>query len=418
MNYFYLMLMFHTIKHSLKSILSSYLKLMIYKFTFISLLVANCMTFAIAAPYIPTSPTQVLEILPANSSATSKEFTNFRALLITNPNNINAATELAQLYIERSRSEGDPRYLGYAQAALAPWWKLTKPPIEVLILRATILQSTHHFDQSLADLDKLLNQDPGNGQAWITRATILQVQGKYAEAYKSCEQLYTLASNLVTLTCATNIHNLSGQAVKSYQKLKTTYANSNETNPSIQVWVLTLLAEMATRLGENVAAEQFFQQAINIEDPDSYLLGAYSDYLLDQKRSFEVIKLLRTQTKVDALLLRYAEALKIIKPAEAGIQIESLKQRFAAAMLRGDTVHQREHSRFELRLMNNPIRAMQIAKKNWEIQKEPADARVYLEAAIASKDNAAIQTMTQWLATTHLEDIALAKLITKYKSAS
>ncbi len=389
---------------------------MIFKFTFISLLLASCLTVATAAPYIPTNPAQVLETLPANSSVTSKEFKNLKALLSINRNNIAVATELAQLYIERSRSEGDPRYLGYAEAALASWWKLREPPIEVLILRATILQSTHHFDQSLVDLDQLLNRDPRNGQAWITRATILQVQGKYAEAYKSCEQLYTLASRLVTLTCATNIHNLSGQAVKSYQKLKTTYADSNETNPSIRVWVLTLLAEMATRLGDNVAAEQYFQQAIKIEEPDSYLLGTYSDYLLDQKRAQEVIKLLKLQTKVDALLLRYAEALKIINSADSALQIDTLKQRFAAAMLRGDTVHQREHSRFELRLMNNPTRAMQIAKQNWEIQKEPADARVYLEAAIASKDIAAIQTMTQWLATYHLEDIALTKLMTKYKS--
>ena len=131
-----------------------------------------------------------------------------------------------------------------------------------------------------------------------------------------------------------------------------------------------------------------------------------------------MIQLLKTKTRIDALLLRYTEALKATKSAEANIQIEALKQRFAAAMLRGDTVHQREQSRFELRLMQNPARAMQIAKLNWEVQKEPADARVYLEAATAARDNAAIQIMTQWLATHHLEDAALTKIVTNYKSAS
>lgn len=371
-----------------------------------------------AAPYIPSSPAQVLEKLPANSATSSTEFKRLRAVLNAEPNNVDVATQLAKLYIERSRIEGDPRYLGYAQAALAPWWKLNEPPIEVLVLRATLLQSTHHFDRSLVDLDKVLKLDPKNGQAWITRATILQVQAKYAKAYKSCEHLYAIAPTLITLTCATNIHNLSGQALKSYAKLKTAYAESGEANPSIQVWVLTLLAEMATRLNDIKAAEQYYQQAIKIEDPDSYLLGVYSDFLLDQQRPQEVIRLLKTRTRIDALLLRYAEALEVTKSAEATIQIEALKQRFAAAMLRGDTVHQREQSRFELRLMHNPARAMQIAKLNWAVQKEPADARVYLEAAIAAKDNAAIQTMTQWLATDHLEDVALTKIITKNKSAS
>ena len=371
-----------------------------------------------ASPYIPNNPAQVLEKLPVNSATSSKEFKHLRAILNADPNNPVIAIQLAKLYIERSRIEGDPRYLGYAQAALAPWWKLNAPFIEVLVLRATILQSTHHFDQSLVDLDKVLKLDPKNGQAWITRATILQVQAKYTEAYQSCEHLYSIAPPLITLTCATNIHNLSGQAQKSYAKLEIAYAASGEENPSIQIWVLTLLAEMAMRLNNSKAAEQYFQQAIKIEDPNSYLLGAYSDFLLDQQRSQQVIQLLKTKTRIDALLLRYVEALKTTKSSEADIQIEVLKQRFAAAMMRGDTVHQREQSRFELRLMHNPALALQIAKLNWEVQKEPADARVYLEAATAAKDSAAIQTITQWLATHHLEDVALTKIFTKYQSNS
>lgn len=393
-------------------------KIMILKFILTSFVLSISITDLIAAPYIPGSLSQVLETIPINAGIASKEFKKLRAELNTDPNNVALATQLAQKFIERSRIEGDPRYLGYAQAVLGPWWKMSNPPIEIMVLRATLLQSTHHFDESILDLDKVLKSDPNNGQAWVTRATILQVQGKYVEAYASCEHLYKLTSSLITVTCATNIRNLSGQAASSYQKLKNVYAASNETNPTIQVWVLTLLAEMAVRQGDNVAAEQYFQQAMKVEDPDSYLLGAYSDFLLDQKRSQEVVKLLKTKTKIDALLLRYTEALLASNATEAGLQIETLKQRFAAALLRNDTVHQREYSRFELRLMHNPIKALQIAKLNWEVQKEPADARVYLEAAIAAKDKASIQTMLQWLATKKLEDVTLNKMATNYQSAS
>ena len=391
---------------------------MILKFIVINFLLALCIPCAFAAPYIPSNPGQVLETIPPNASITSKEFKQLRASINAEPNNIGLAAQLAKKFIERSRIEGDPRYLGYAQAVLAPWWKMSNPPIEVMVLRATLLQSTHHFDQSLADLDKVLKLNPINGQAWLTRAIILQVQGKYPEAYASCEHLYKLTSNLITVTCATNIRNLSGQAESSYQKLKKVYAESKETNPTIQVWVLTLLAEMSVRQGDNVAAEHYFQQAMKVEDPDSYLLGAYSDFLLDQKRPQEVIKLLKTKTKIDALLLRYTEALVASNSAEAALQTETLKQRFAAALLRGDTVHQREYSRFELRLMHNPIKALQIAKQNWDVQKEPADVRVYLEAAIAAKDKVAMQTITQWLTVKKLEDVTLNKIVTNYKSAS
>ena len=375
----------------------------------------SCNQIAGATPYIPNNPNQVLEILPANTNATQAEFKSLSRQLSDNPKDIALAVKLARLYIERSREEGDPRYLGYAEAVLAPWWKLSNPPVDILVLRATLLQSTHQFDKSLADIDEVLKLDSANAQAWITRATILQVQGKYAAALKSCEQLYTLASPLITITCTSNIQSLSGKAAQSYHQLKASYAQNLEANPSIQGWILTLLAEMATRLGDDIAAEQYFKQAMKIGEADSYLLGAYADFLLDKKRPHQVIALLKTKTTIDPLLLRYAEALKAIDSAQAVLHINSLQQRFAAATMRGDSVHQREQSRFELRLMNNPQRALALAKLNWQIQKEPADARIYLEAAIAMHDKNEASTVIHWLAANQQEDATLNSIISKHK---
>ena len=376
----------------------------------------TCNQIACATPYIPSSPEQVLERLPASTNASQTEFKNLTAQLSAHPNDIGLAVKLARLYIERSRAEGDPRYLGYAEAVLAPWWKLSNPPVDILVLRATLLQSTHQFDKSLADLDAVLKSDSANGQAWITRATILQVQGKYAAALKSCEQLYAIAPPLITTTCLSNIQSLSGKATQSYHALKAAYVQSSEIDPSIQVWILTLLAEMAARLGDDIAAEQYFQNAMKTEEPDGYLLGAYSDFLLDKKRPQEVVKLLKTKTRIDPLLLRYAEALKAINSTQTNVQTSALKHRFAAATMRGDTVHQREQSRFELRLRSNPKRALALAKLNWQIQKEPADARLYLEAAIAMHDKNEASTVINWLAANQQEDATLSRMISKYKS--
>ena len=388
------------------------------KWFYLALLLYCCAVEA--KPYIPSDKNEVLEKLPINTDISSSNYKALRTQLSANPKNVDVAVKLARLYIDRARDEGDPRYLGYAQAALAPWWQIAKPPIDVIILRATLYQSTHQFDRSLKDLDTALKLNPNNAQAWITRATILQVQGKYEQALTSCEHLYALAPSLITLTCISNVRNLNGDALKSYQELKQGYqlaADKNsaiQLNPAIQVWVLTLLAEMAVRLDDIIAAEQTFTQAINIEKPDSYLLGAYADFLLDQHRPQQVIKLLKDKTSNDALLLRYAEALNNAHSADALLQIQSLQQRFAAAMLRADTVHQREQSRFELRLMHNPAKALEIAKQNWLVQKEPADARVFLEAAIAANDKKAVATMVNWLETNHLEDVTLQTIIKKY----
>ena len=368
-----------------------------------------------ASPYVPSSSDQVLEKLPFSLQSSANPISILHKQLTANPNDLPLATKLAKLYIEQSRIEGDPRYLGYAQAALSPWWSLQKPPVEVQVIRATLLQSTHQFDAALADLESVLKLDSANGQAWITRATILQVQGKYAQAMESCEQLKPLAPALITLTCISNIQNLNGQAESSYQMLKTAFDQdtdeNTEKNTGVDIWVLTLLAEMSNRLGKYNEAEDYFTKAIALENTDSYLLGAYSDFLLDQQRPQEVIKLLKNKTNIDALLLRYAQALQIVDVGQAKKHTEHLKQNFAAAALRKDTVHLREQSRFELKLMHNPARALTLAKNNWQTQKEPADIRVYLEAALGAKNKAELQIIKKWIANNKLQDATVNQLI-------
>jgi predicted Zn-dependent protease len=83
---------------------------------------------------------------PAGSRLTASIATSLpSALAVISPGNLKLAAALAQRYIEQARLEGDPRYLGYAESVLGPWWKQAQPPSEILVLRATLRQSTHQF---------------------------------------------------------------------------------------------------------------------------------------------------------------------------------------------------------------------------------------------------------------------------------
>ena len=74
--------------------------------------------------------------------------------------------------------------------------------------------------------------------------------------------------------------------------------------------------------------------------------------------------------------------------------------RFEAAHLRGDTVHQREEARFALAVERDPARALRLAQQNWMIQREPADARILMEAAVAAGAPRAAAPALSWLADT------------------
>ncbi len=61
-------------------------------------------------------------------------------------------------------------------------------------------------------------------------------------------------------------------------------------------------------------------------------------------------------------------------------------------------------------------RALQLARENWAEQREPADARVLLEAALAAGEPAAAAPVQAWLADSGLESVALRALAARLKA--
>ena len=379
----------------------------------ISLLCACLPLLTLAAPYTPKDGGAVIEQLPRRADATQLELRALRQQLNTTPQDLALASGLAQRYIGLARSETDPRYLGYAQAALAPWWRQATPPVPVRLLRATILQSTHQFGPALQDLDAVIAQEPGNGQAWLTRATVLTVQGDYAQATAACARLSTLTTQLVTVTCLANIASVTGRAASSERMLDLTLQRSSGAAPGLESWALSLLAEMATRRGETALAEARYKTALAQQPRDSYLLGAYADFQLDRQRPQDVVKLLQDQQRIDALLLRYALALQALPGRQTAFLAAKaeLAARFHAAMQRGDTVHQREQARFVLFLQQDAPAALRLAQQNWAIQKEVPDMRILLEAALAARNDGAAQPVLAWIAANGVEDTVLQGLV-------
>ena len=90
--------------------------------------------------------------------------------------------------------------------------------------------------------------------------------------------------------------------------------------------------------------------------------------------------------------------------------IELLKARFAACAARGEVTHRREEARFTLALLHEPRRALSLAKANWAVQREPADARIVMEAAQGSAEPTACRPVLAWMKNNRIEDVHLALL--------
>ncbi len=365
---------------------------------------------AFPEPYRPTDDAQVLERLSFKASdPITRELDTLRGDLRRNPRDLESAVKLATRYIEQGRSEGDPRFLGQAQAVLSPWWNEPTPPPVALLLRATIRQNAHEFDQALADLDQVLGMQPTNAQAWLTKASILQVQARYDDARRACQPLARLAASHVLLGCLSDIAGVTGQSKKGQELLQQALADSALSGRE-RIWLATILAETASRTGAIREAEQYFAEAFKVGIKDQYLLSAYADYLLDQHRYQDVISLLQSEMRADGLLLRLALAERSLRMPSADQHQAELAARFAASRERGTTVHVREEARFTLALLRDAPRALSLAQANWNVQREPADARILLESALADGNRTAAQPVLDWLNRNHVEDFRLRQL--------
>lgn len=380
------------------------------------LLLASLLTgnFAAAEPYRPTDAATVLERLPMNrGDERARSLAADRARLAAAPKNPELAMKVASAYYALAGAEGDPRYIGYAEAAMAPWATDANAPTDILYMRAKLLQWRHEYNLALALFAKALQRDPGHYETLSGRSAVLTVLADYAGARRDCETMRLREKELYWSSCLAYIDGQTGQAAKAERQLADLLARHASGSPEGQLWLLTRLADLATRLGRNADAEAYYRRALALNITSQYLLSNYGDFLIDTGRPAEAVALLRDWVRSDVLLLRLTLAAQAMKIPEFKTYAQTLRERFAAAGMRGDTLHRQEESRFQLSVEGNKTRALELAVANWAIQREPYDARILLEAAVAAGRRDAAQPVLDWLAQSKHEDPQLTALAQK-----
>jgi hypothetical protein len=370
-----------------------------------------------AAPRVPTDDSEVLETLPGKpGDPAAAELRRLRAGVQAAPRNPDAAARLARRYFDMAMAEGDPRYVGYAEAALRPWPEAGATPVEILVLHGMLRQYRHDFARGMADFDLALKADPANTEARAWRAAILMVQADYAAARRECALLAENATELHATACTTYVEATTGQAQAAHAQLAAALARRTGVDPAFHVWIQTRLAEMAWRSGDLAAAEVHFRKGLGLSVNDNFLLAAYADFLLEQGRAAEVMPLLKDWARSDTLLLRLALAARALKLPVSERHVRALGDRFADAALRGEKLHLQEEARFLLDLKGDTRAALAAASENYRAQREPRDALVLLEAALAARDPAAAAPALEWLASSGFESSRMRELALKLKA--
>jgi hypothetical protein len=376
-----------------------------------------------AAPFTPANDSDVVERLPLSATDPSaRRLQSLRKQLEAKPDDVALRIEIARRYFDLSMAQGDPRYVGYASAALTPLDKTAPTGNAALTagywqIKGMLQQYSHDFDGALASLDKASLANPMSPDPMAWRSAIHMVQANYPKAQAECEALKSLGQPLTTPLFATGCSQYvlahSGGAAglqNAFDTLSAAVKAEPNAAPELMLWELTRLAEMAIRLKRPDEADAYFQRALKLGVTDQFLLGAYADFLLMQKKPEAVINLLADWERSDILLLRLALAGKVTGNKKAADWANNLRDRFTEAAKRGDRLHEQEAARFELDIENNPKKALALAANNYKLQKEPRDAEVLMRTALAAKDAAAAEPALTWLKQNKYEDAQLTDL--------
>jgi tetratricopeptide (TPR) repeat protein len=360
-------------------------------------------TAALATPRVPERDDEVLATLPRGVGHSSIELRAQAAA------RLDVAIPLAQFYISQSRASGDLRFLGYAQALLAPWHDRSPPIPAVLVLEATVLQSRHSFTAALGELDRALAAQPDDLQAWLTRATVLRVLGRYQEARGSCERL-SAADPVIAELCTQSVRALEGHLSSAYDALRG--LPEAALSGAAGAWRCSELGEMAARRGDTAQAERWYRAALDLAPDDIYTRGAYADLLLASNRAAETLRLLQGYESMEPLLLRIAIAQQSLGDLKALARSrELLASAFTVEEQRGEEVHRREQARFLLDVTHEAHAALSVARENWRTQREPADALILVRTAQAAGDPAAAGPAVEFVQRNGLEDSLLAEYL-------
>ncbi|TGN39564.1 hypothetical protein E5Q11_11895 [Marinobacter confluentis] len=322
----------------------------------------------------------------------------------TPPADPNRLADLIQAQIQQARSTGDPRFTGYAEGLLQQWnGQMTD---RLRVLKATIDQSNHRFEQARNGLTDLIgsNTDPQQAiQARLMLANIELVQGRYDAAAEHCNELTQRLPGLIAASCQAQAQARTGQPVAAYQQLKQQFANAGNATETARIWALGTLGDLAAQL-DNPAAKTYWLALLSADPDDLYTRAQLADWYLARGEVNQVLSVTEGYETVDSLAVIRAIALEQAGHPDAGALKATLTQRFAEAQWRGNLLHKRDFARFQLDLADKPESALENAQENWADQREPSDTRLLLRAAISTGNTDQIASVKTWLSQNGQQD--------------
>lgn len=365
-----------------------------------------------AAAYTPSSDDEVLERLPAGLR--SSQWRQDRAALADDPENLSDSVSMARSYLETARTEGDSRFLGYAQSILAPWWNQSSPPVDVRMIRAEVFASAFEFDRAMAEMEAVLASEPAHGPALAGRIEVFLARGDVDGARRAFDLAKTTMTPRAAVWVLSRCDRVSPrlpEAVASAERLVSEMGS--ETGVGERYTMLAWLAELQMQQGRWNEASARFAALRPLGKRDVRVLALEADGLLDHGRPEDVVERLKGETAHDGLAVRLLDAWirrGKVDEAEAARRDDVRRQvekRLSDRRARGDASALPEEVRYWVRVQPDGTKAVACAEELWSVRRTLEDARWIVEAARLGNHAALQKAVTDWMTRLGVQDARL-----------
>jgi tetratricopeptide (TPR) repeat protein len=383
----------------------------------VAALIAGMALFASAAEagtagrYRPADPGLVVLEVPAR--AASDPIAVLEQRHAREPGNEFVAAELAQRYVERARETREQRYFSRAEALLQSWVKRADAQAVTLRVQADILQNRHEFSAATRLLDRAIARDPRDAGSHLMRASVKIVQGLASDARSDCVAVLAAGESALGTVCLAQVLGATGDLARAEALMHTVLTRAaTEPRPSVRAWALGLLADFADRAGNTRASEEYLRSALGAVPGNEGVRVALADLLMARGAHREALTLVDLPAPSMGLLVRRARAQLLLNDprlTETRSDIESLRDLLRR---RGDEPHLREEALFALHVEHDAAHALELAKANFQTQRETLDVRLLARAAQAAGDLNSQRELANWLRETRYEDHAIRSLLT------
>ena len=345
------------------------------------------------------------------------------------PQSLSPSLAYARAVFTLGLTGGDLRWYGAAKAALKPWWTAADLPAEAYFLRGLVKQGFHEFQDGLQDLNRAIDAEPGRAEFWSWRFALHLLLADMTAAQKDIDEIGRLFGEEEAGVYRAVLLYRTGQPLPAVDILSRAIRSVNYQDASSQDWLGFHLGEAHLVSGQPAQALAVWGQRLKAS-PQSHLIRLSLADLLNQQGQYRQAKNTATATvttangsvqnstgnMTDALLMQAVLASRGLKDTDESRLASQLEARLQSQALRQEALIERPKLIYQIAYGRDVKAGLALSIDNWRLQKEPPDALLFVQAALALGQARAAEPVVDWAEKTGYTDSRLRLLLAQLKA--